>query len=57
MLEVDQTRLADVMDVYIGETEKNLVRMLDIADAFDSILLFDEADDLFGRRADSDRSS
>ena len=56
MLEVDQTNLADVMDVYIGETQKNLVRMLDIADAFDSILLFDEADDLFGRSADGARN-
>ena len=57
MLKVDQTKLADVVNRYIGKTEKNLVRMLDVADAFDSILLLDEADDLFGRRADGDGSS
>ncbi len=57
MLEVDGNRLAYIVDKYIGETEKNLVRMLDIADAFDSILLFDEADALFGRRTDGERSS
>ena len=43
--------------MYIGETEKNLVRLVDVSDAFDSMLFFDEADDLFGRRADGDRSS
>ena len=57
MLEVDQTKLADVVNKYVGETEKNLVRLSDVADAFDSMLLFDEADDLFGRRADGDGSS
>ena len=57
MLEVDQTRLADEVDIYVGETEKNLVRLVDVADAFDSILLFDEADDLFGRPADCRRNS
>ena len=43
MLEVDRTRLADVVDKYIGETEKNLVRLVDVDDTFDSVLLFDEA--------------
>ena len=42
---------------YVGETAKNLVRLVDVADAFDSILLFDEADDLFGRRTDGDGST
>ena len=32
-----------------GETAKNLVRLVDVADAFDSVLLFNEADALFGR--------
>lgn len=57
MLKVDQTKLVDVVDVYVGETAKNLVRLVDVTDAFDSILLFDEADSLFGRRADGERSS
>ena len=57
MLEVDQTKLADVVNRYVGETTKNLVRLVDVADAFDSVLLFDEADSLFGRRADGDGSS
>ena len=43
MLEVDRTRLAGAVNKYIGETEKNLVRLVDVADAFDSVLLFDEA--------------
>ena len=56
MLEVDRTRLADVVNKYVGETEKNLVRLVDVVDTFDSVLL-DEADSLFGRRTDGDRSS
>jgi hypothetical protein len=52
MLEFDQTKLADEVNRYVGETAKNLVRLVDVADAFDSILLFNEADDLFGRPAD-----
>ena len=48
--------MADVVDKYVGKTAKNLVRLVDVADAFDSILLFDEADDLFGRRADGARN-
>jgi len=37
---------------YIGETEKNLRRIFDAADAGGVILLFDEADALFGKRTD-----
>lgn len=36
---------------YIGETEKNLARLLALATRKNAILLFDEADALFGRRA------
>lgn len=35
---------------YIGETEKNLTRVLSSASATQSILFFDEADALFGKR-------
>jgi len=45
--------LAAIMNKYIGETEKNLGRTLDEAAAIDAVLLFDEADSLFGRRAEA----
>jgi SpoVK/Ycf46/Vps4 family AAA+-type ATPase len=44
--------LARVVDKYIGETEKRLDRLFDEAAAACAVLLFDEADALFGRRAD-----
>jgi hypothetical protein len=44
--------LAAVMNKYIGESEKNLGLLLDHAEAADVVLLFDEADALFGRRSD-----
>ena len=42
--------LSQVVNKYIGETEKNLRRLFDAADAADVILFFDEADALFGKR-------
>lgn len=44
--------LSQVINKYIGETEKNLKRLFDAADVSDSILFFDEADSLFGRRTE-----
>jgi SpoVK/Ycf46/Vps4 family AAA+-type ATPase len=44
--------LSQVVNKYIGETEKNLAKIFDAADASDSILLFDEADSLFGKRTE-----
>jgi hypothetical protein len=44
--------LSQVVNKYIGETEKNLKRVFDAAERADTILLFDEADALFGRRAE-----
>ncbi len=44
--------LSAVVSKYIGETEKNLRRVFDAADAGGAILLFDEADALFGRRSE-----
>jgi SpoVK/Ycf46/Vps4 family AAA+-type ATPase len=41
-----------VVSKYIGETEKNLRRVFDRAEGLDVILLFDEADALFGKRTD-----
>lgn len=44
--------LSQVVNKYIGETEKNLKRVFDAADISDMILFFDEADSLFGRRTE-----
>lgn len=44
--------LSQVVNKYIGETEKNLRRLFDAADASDVILFFDEADALFGKRTE-----
>lgn len=42
--------LSQVVSKYVGETEKNLARILDGVHAGESILFFDEADALFGQR-------
>jgi len=42
--------LAAVTSKYIGETEKNLERAFAEAEAAEALLLFDEADALFGKR-------
>jgi len=42
--------LSLVVSKYIGETEKNLGQLFDIAESKDWILFFDEADALFGKR-------
>jgi hypothetical protein len=44
--------LASVTSKYIGETEKNLSQLLARAEQADVILLFDEADSLFGKRTE-----
>jgi hypothetical protein len=44
--------LSQVVDKYVGVTEKNLAKLFDVADATDVVLLFDEADALFGRRTE-----
>lgn len=44
--------LSQVVNKYIGETEKNLKRLFDAADSADAILFFDEADSLFGKRSE-----
>jgi hypothetical protein len=44
--------LSAVVSKYIGETEKNLRRVFDSADEGSAVLLFDEADALFGRRTE-----
>ncbi len=44
--------LAQVINKYIGETEKNLDRLFEQAEASNTILFFDEADALFGKRTE-----
>ena len=53
-LELDLYRidLSAVVSKYIGETEKNLRAVFDAADRGGAVLLFDEADALFGKRSE-----
>ena len=44
--------LAAVTSKYIGETEKNLAQLLARAEHEELVLLFDEADSMFGKRTD-----
>jgi SpoVK/Ycf46/Vps4 family AAA+-type ATPase len=44
--------LSTVIDKYIGETEKNLDRIFSEADRVNGVLLFDEADAIFGKRSE-----
>ncbi|WP_171845196.1 MULTISPECIES: ATP-binding protein [unclassified Burkholderia] len=45
--------LSTVVNKYIGETEKNLARVFDLAEADCGVLFFDEADALFGKRTET----
>jgi ATPase family associated with various cellular activities (AAA) len=51
-LDLYRIDLSAVVSKYIGETEKNLRRLFDAAEAGGAVLLFDEADALFGRRSE-----
>jgi len=44
--------LSALVDKYVGETEKNLERVFAEADRTDAVLLFDEADAVFGKRGE-----
>ena len=52
MLNVNMYRvdLSAVISKWIGETERNLSQIFDTTEGSDSILFFDEADSLFGKR-------
>ncbi len=47
-----QVDLSQIVDKYIGETEKHLERIFDRAQNTNTILFFDEADSVFGKRSD-----
>ncbi len=51
-LDLYRIDLSSVVSKYIGETEKNLRRVFDAAEEGGAILLFDEADALFGKRSE-----
>lgn len=51
-LDLYRIDLSAVVSKYIGETEKNLRRVFDAAEAGGAILFFDEADALFGKRTE-----
>ncbi len=52
--EVYQVMLSQVLNKYIGESEKNLDRLFNMAEGKGWILFFDEADSLFGNRGEGD---
>ncbi len=52
-MELYQIDLSQVVDKYIGETEKNIRLIFDQAKKSNSILFFDEADSLFGKRVEN----
>jgi hypothetical protein len=51
-LELYVVDLATVVDKYVGETEKNLERIFAAAAGVNAVLLFDEADAVFGKRSE-----
>ncbi len=51
-LDLYKIDLSQVVSKYIGETEKSLRRVFDAAECGGAVLLFDEADALFGKRSE-----
>ncbi len=51
-LDLYRIDLSQVVSKYIGETEKNLQRVFAAAETAGAVLLFDEADALFGKRSE-----
>jgi AAA+ superfamily predicted ATPase len=51
-LDLYRIDLSQVVSKYIGETEKNLSAVFDAAENTGAVLLFDEADALFGKRSE-----
>jgi SpoVK/Ycf46/Vps4 family AAA+-type ATPase len=51
-LDLYRIDLSAVVSKYIGETEKNLRQIFDAAEEGGALLLFDEADALFGKRSE-----
>jgi hypothetical protein len=51
-LELYQIDLSRIVSKWVGETEKNLAQIFDAAEGANVMLLFDEADSLFGKRTE-----
>ena len=56
-VELYQVDLSKVVSKWVGETEKNLGRVFDAAEEGHGLLLFDEADALFGQRSSEIKGS
>lgn len=56
-MDVYRVDLSMIVSKYIGETEKNLAKVFDMAENRDWILFFDEADALFGKRTSTNTSN
>jgi len=56
-LDLYHVDLSQVVDKYVGETEKRLRPIFDAAEQGGAVLLFDEADALFGKRAGVERGA
>ena len=56
-LDIYRIDLSMIVSKYIGETEKNLARVFDLAENRNWILFFDEADALFGKRTSTNTSN
>lgn len=56
-MDVYRVDLSMIVSKYIGETEKNLAKIFDMAEHRDWILFFDEADALFGKRTSANTSN
>jgi SpoVK/Ycf46/Vps4 family AAA+-type ATPase len=50
---MERIDLSAAVSKYIGETEKDLGRIFDVAEEAGVILLFDEGDSLFGKRTEA----
>ncbi|WP_018259005.1 ATP-binding protein [Halomicrobium katesii] len=51
-LDLYRVDLSQIINKYVGETESRLATLLDEAERSNAILLFDEADSIFGKRAE-----
>ena len=51
-LDLCRVDLSQMVSKYIGETEKNISRVCEAAEQSGAVLLFDEADALFGKRSE-----
>ena len=56
-IDVYRVDLSKIVSKYIGETEKNLKQVFDVAEQQNWILFFDEGDALFGKRTETKSSN